>query len=201
VGAHGLEIAIADVSGKGVPAALLMSATAAAMRLEANHERNVLELVGRLNTEIKSVSDGTRYVTLLVAEIDARKQRVRYVNCGHNPALLFRAKTGTVTLMDSSCPPVGMFSEIPCKLASADLAAGDLMVFYTDGVTEAQNQLEEEFGIERLSTVVSRGSSMSAENLMNDIFHSASDFCGEAGFRDDVTILVVKCEFEDSPPR
>jgi serine phosphatase RsbU (regulator of sigma subunit) len=199
LGTHTLEVAIADVSGKGVPAALLMSATAAAMRLEANHDRNVLELVGRLNTEIKSVSDGTRYVTLLVAEIDARKQRVRYVNCGHNPTLLFRAKTGTVTLMDSSCPPVGMFSEIPCKLASADLAAGDLMVFYTDGVTEAQNQLEEEFGIERLSAAVSRGSSMSAENLMNDIFRRASDFCGEAGFRDDVTILVVKCEFGGTP--
>jgi phosphoserine phosphatase RsbU/P len=74
------------------------------------------------------------------------------------------------------------------------------MVFYTDGVTEAQNQLEEEFGIERLSAVVSRGSSMSAENLMNDIFRSASDFCGEAGFRDDVTILVIKCDFERTPP-
>jgi sigma-B regulation protein RsbU (phosphoserine phosphatase) len=193
-----IEIVVADVAGKGVPAALLMAATAAVMQLEANRERNMLELVERLNKEIDSVSDGERYVTLLVAEIDARKRRIRYVNCGHNPALLFQAKTGMVTRMDSSCPPIGMFSERPCELASADLIAGDVMVFYTDGVTEAQNQCGEEFGMERLSAVVTRGSSMSAEDLMNDIFRSAADFCSEVGFHDDVTILVVKCDFDGS---
>jgi phosphoserine phosphatase RsbU/P len=191
-----IQIVVADVAGKGVPAALLMSATAAVMQLEANRERNMLELVGRLNKEISSVSDGERYVTLLLAEIDARKRTVRYVNCGHNPALLFRPKTGGITRMDSSCPPIGMFSEKPCELTSVDLIAGDVLVFYTDGVTEAQNQLGEEFGMERLSAVVQRGSSMSAEDLMNDIFHSAGDFCSEVGFHDDVTILVVKCDFD-----
>jgi serine phosphatase RsbU (regulator of sigma subunit) len=194
---HTIEIVVADVAGKGVPAALLMSATAAVMQLEVNRDRNMLHLVGRLDKEISSVSDGERYVTLFVAEIDARKRRVRYVNCGHNPAILFRAKTGTVTFMDSSCPPVGMFSERPCELTSEELTSGDVMVFYTDGVTEAQNRLGEEFGKERLSAVVRRGgSSMSAEELMNDIFRSAADFCSEAGFHDDVTILVVKCDFD-----
>src|SRR5467141_3841833 len=95
IDAHTIQIVIADVAGKGVPAALLMSATAAAMQLEANHDRNMLEIVGRLNAGIRSVSDGERYVTLLLAEIDARKRTLRYVNCGHNPALLFRANTGT----------------------------------------------------------------------------------------------------------
>lgn len=193
-----IEIVIADVAGKGVPAALLMAATAAVMQLEANRDRNMLELVDRLNQEIDSVSDGERYVTLLLAEIDARKRRIRYVNCGHNPALLFRAKTGMVTRMESSYPPIGMFSEKPCALTSADLIAGDVMVFYTDGVTEAQNQAGEEFGMERLSAVVTRGSAMSAEDLMNDIFRSAADFCSEVGFQDDVTILVVKCDFDGS---
>jgi serine phosphatase RsbU (regulator of sigma subunit) len=202
IDAHTIEIVVADVAGKGVPAALLMSATAAVMQLEANRDRNMLELVGRLDREIRSVSDGERYVTLLVAEIDARKRRVRYVNCGHNPALLFRAKTGMVTSMDSSCPPVGMFSERPCELASEDLSVGDVMVFYTDGVTEVENPLGEEFGIERLSAVVRRGASLSAEGLMNEIFSNAADFCSEGGFHDDVTILVVKCDFNDrsTPP-
>jgi len=89
VDAHSTQIIIADVAGKGVPAALLMSATAAAMRLEASHDRNMLEQVGRLNTEIGAVSDPERYVTLLVAEINTRKQIIHYVNCGHNPAILF----------------------------------------------------------------------------------------------------------------
>jgi phosphoserine phosphatase RsbU/P len=198
IDAHSIQIVIADVAGKGVPAALLMSATAAAMQLEANHDRNMLEIVGRLNAGIHSVSDGERYVTLLLAEIDARARTLHYVNCGHNPALLYRAKTNTLTRMNSSCPPIGISAEEICELASADLIAGDVLVFYTDGVTEAENQFGEEFGMERLSAVVRRGSSLSAEGLMGDIFSSATEFCSEAGFNDDVTILVVKCDFDGS---
>src|SRR5216684_1575134 len=198
IDAHTIQFVIADVAGKGVPAALLMSATAAAMQLEANHDRNMLEIVTRLNTGIHSVSDGERYVTLLLAEIDTHKRTLRYVNCGHNPALLFRAKTGKLTRMNSSCPPIGISPEEICELASADLIAGDVLVFYTDGVTEAENPLGEEFGTERLSAVVRRGSSLSAEDLMIDIFSSAAKFCSEVGFNDDVTVLVVKCNFDGS---
>jgi sigma-B regulation protein RsbU (phosphoserine phosphatase) len=175
-----------------------MSATAAAMRLEANRDRNMLEQVERLNTEIGAVSDPEQYVTLLVAEIDTRKRIIRYVNCGHNPALLFRAKTGTFTHMDSSCPPIGLSPDEICELASADLTGGDVLVFYTDGVTEAENRLGEEFGLERLSATVRHGSSLSAEDLMINIYNAAADFCGD-DFNDDVTILVVKCNFDGSP--
>src|SRR6266852_4926583 len=192
---HAIQIIIADVAGKGVPAALLMSATAAAMRLEANHDRSMLEQVERLNTGIHSVSEGERYVTLLVAEINAQKRTLRYVNCGHNPALLFRAKTGALSLMNSSCPPLGLSPEEICDLASEDLMAGDVLVFYTDGVTEAENRLGEEFRLERLSATVRSGSSLSAEDLMTNIYNAAADFCGD-NFNDDVTILVVKCNFD-----
>ena len=197
INAHTIQFVIADVAGKGVPAALLMSATAATMQLEANHDRNILEIVGRLNTAIHSVSDdGERYVTLLVAELDAQERKLRYVNCGHNPALLFRAQTGEVKRLHSSCAPVGISPENPCELASAGLATGDVLVFYTDGVTEAENQLGEELGTERLSTIVQRGSSSSAEALMTDIFDTVANFCSGVGFNDDVTVLVVKCNFD-----
>ncbi len=199
IDAHTIQIIIADVAGKGVPAALLMSATAAAMRFDANHDRNMLAQVKRLNTGILSVSDDERYVTLLLAEIDTRKRIIQYVNCGHNPALLFRASTGTLTRMNSSCPPIGLSPEETCELTSADLMAGDVAVFYTDGVTEAENRLGEEFGLERLSAVVRRGSLLSAEELKIEIFKSAANFCGEVGFQDDVTILVVKCHLDGSP--
>jgi serine phosphatase RsbU (regulator of sigma subunit) len=200
IDAHTVQFVIADVAGKGVPAALLMSATAAAMRLEANHNRNMLQQVERLNAGIRAVSDAERYVTLLLAEIDTNKRTIHYVNCGHNPALLYQAKTGTLTPMDSSCPPIGLSPEEICDLASADLAAGDVVVFYTDGVTEAENRLGEEFGVERLSEVVRHASSLSAEELTTEIFNSAANFCGEVGFHDDVTILVVKCRFDGSLP-
>jgi sigma-B regulation protein RsbU (phosphoserine phosphatase) len=197
INAHTIQLVIADVAGKGVPAALLMSATAAAMQLETNHDRNILGMVGRLNTGIHSVSDdGERYVTLLVAELDAQERKLHYVNCGHNPALLFRTQTGAVTRLNSSCAPIGISPENPCQLASADLTAGDVLVFYTDGVTEAENQLGEELGTERLSAVVQRGSSSSAEALMTDIFDTVANFCSGIGFNDDVTVLVVKCNFD-----
>jgi serine phosphatase RsbU (regulator of sigma subunit) len=199
INAHTIQVIIADVAGKGVPAALLMCATAAAMRLEANRDRNMLQQVERLNTEIGAVSDPDRYVTLLIAEIDTHKRIIHYVNCGHNPGLLFRAKTGTLTRMDSSCPPIGLSPDENCELASADLSAGDMLVFYTDGVTEAENRLGEEFGMERLSAVVRGGSSLSAEELTINIFNSAASFCGDVGSYDDVTIVVVKCDFDRSP--
>jgi sigma-B regulation protein RsbU (phosphoserine phosphatase) len=197
IDAHTTQVIIADVAGKGVPAALLMSATAAALRLEANRDRNMLQQVDRLNTEIGAVSDPEQYVTLLVAEIDTTKRKIHYVNCGHNPALLFRAKTGALSLMNSSCPPIGLSPEEICELASEDLMAGDVLVFYTDGVTEAENQHGEEFGMERLSATVLRASSLSAEDLMTDIYNAAADFCGD-DFNDDMTILVVKCDFDRS---
>jgi len=158
----------------------------------------MLQQVERLNTEIGAVSDPEKYVTLLVAEIDTTKRVIQYVNCGHNPALLFRAKTGMLTRLNSSCPPIGLSPDEICELSSVDLTAGDVLVFYTDGVTEAENRLDEEFGMERLSATVRSGSSRSAEDLMANIYNGAADFCGD-NFNDDVTILVVKCNFDGSP--
>ncbi len=197
IDAHTTQLVIADVSGKGVPAALLMSATAAALRLEASRDRNVLAQLKTLNTELSNLSDPERYVTLLVAKIDVNNRMLQYVNGGHNPALLFRASTGTLTRLNSSCPPIGISPEEICELACEELLPGDVLVFYTDGVTEAENRLGEEFGIERLSETVLRGSSLSAEDLMTSLYNAAADFCGDH-FGDDVTILVVKCEFDRS---
>jgi serine phosphatase RsbU (regulator of sigma subunit) len=195
---HSIQLVIADVAGKGVAAALLMSATAAAVQLEVNERRDMLQVVSRLNTSIHSVSsDGERYVTLIMAEVDAQNRKLQYVNCGHNPALLFRAKMGKVTRMNSSCVPVGMIVGEACELVTVDLFPGDVLVFYTDGVTEAENRLEEEFGTERLSTVLECGASLSAQDLMTDIYKAAADFCAD-NFSDDVTILVVKCDFDGS---
>ncbi len=193
---HTVEIVIADVAGKGVPAALLMSATAAAVQLEVSEKRDMLEVVNRLNNGIHSVSDGDRYVTLLLADIDALSRSLRYINCGHNPALLFRRNTRDVVRMNSSCLPLGMFDNVSCEIDRADLTAGDLLVMYTDGITEAENSQGEEFGLERLSAVIRRDSLLSAKELTDNIFQSAAEFCREVGFSDDATVLIVKCNFD-----
>ena len=192
---HTLQIVIADVSGKGVPAALLMSATAAAVQLEAREKRDMLDVVNRLNSGLHSLSDSHHYVTLLLADIDARSQTLRYVNCGHNPALLLRAKSLEVVPMNSSCFPIGMFDSEACAIVSARVTAGDVLVLYTDGVTEARDSRGEEFGLERLSSLIRRGHTLSADGLMNHVLESVRDFTRDVGFDDDATIVVVKFDF------
>jgi serine phosphatase RsbU (regulator of sigma subunit) len=195
-----IQIVIADVAGKGIPAALLMSAVAAGVQLEAGRDRNMVEIVERLNGGIHAMSDeGVRYVTLILGEIDVKERRLHFINCGHNPALLLRSRTGSLSLLHASCPPIGLFESASCQLDSIELESGDLLVFYTDGVTEAGHASGEEFGMERLSDVVRRGSLCTAEQLMRDIFESSAGFSGENGFHDDVTILVARCNFDDLP--
>jgi sigma-B regulation protein RsbU (phosphoserine phosphatase) len=172
-----------------------MSASAAAVQLEAREKRDMLEVVNRLNSGLHSLSDSNRYVTLLLAEIDARTHSLRYVNCGHNPALLVQARAHEVVSMNSSSFPIGMFDSVACAVNPANLTAGDILVLYTDGVTEAENSLGEEFGMERLSTLIRRGHTLSADELMNHIPESVTDFSRDVGFDDDATLLVVKFNF------
>jgi len=156
----------------------------------------MLEIVGRLNRGILSVSDGEHYVTLLLAELDAHERTLHYVNCGHNPALLFRSETGKVTRLDSSCAPIGIFSEQVCELASAGLAAGDVLVLYTDGVTEAQNDLGEEFGTDRLfSSSRARFFPVGGKPYEHYLQQCVRCFATRVGCTDDATVLVVKWQF------
>jgi sigma-B regulation protein RsbU (phosphoserine phosphatase) len=193
---HTLQLVIADVAGKGVPAALLMAATAAAVQLETREKRDMIEVVNRLNSGLHSLTGSNRYVTLLLADIDARSKLLRYVNCGHNPALLYQAKSRDVVSMNSSCFPIGMFDTLACAMNPATLTAGDILVLYTDGVVEAKTSQGEEFGMERLSTLIRRGHKLSADELMNHILDSIADFSRNVQFEDDVTILVVKFNFD-----
>src|SRR5438270_2105227 len=193
---HTIQIVIADVAGKGVPAALLMSATAAAVQLEAREKRDMLDVVNRLNASLYSLSGSNRYVTLLLANIDTRKQSLTYVNCGHNPALLYRTKSRAVVTMDSSCVPIGMFDSLTCAMNPVTLVAGDVIIVYTDGVIAAENSEGEEFGVERLSSLIQRGYMLSSDELMNHILESIADFSRNVVFEDDVTILVVKFKFD-----
>jgi sigma-B regulation protein RsbU (phosphoserine phosphatase) len=193
---HTLQLVIADVAGKGVPAALLMAATAAAVQLETREKRDMLEVVNRLNASLYSLSGSNRYVTLLLADIDTRKQSLSYVNCGHNPALLYRTESHAVVTMNSSCVPIGMFDSLSCAMNPVTLAAGDVLVLYTDGVIEAEDSQGEEFGMERLSSLIQRDHMLSSDELINHILESITDFSRNVGFEDDVTILVVKFKFD-----
>ncbi len=187
-----MRLVIADVCGKGVAAALLMSATAAAVQLETNEPRKLGDVVRHLNKELFALQDDARFVTVLLGELEPRSGRLKYINCGHNPALLVRGDGGETIWLHASCTPVGMTPEMDCSLEEITLAPGDIMVWYTDGLTEASNRDAKEFGTERLLESVRVHSGGSAREICDDLWRDVAGFTQRNSLDDDLTLMVIK---------
>jgi serine phosphatase RsbU (regulator of sigma subunit) len=187
-----IRLVIADVSGKGVAAALLMSATAAAVQLETNEPRTLCEVASHLNKELYALQDDGRFVTMLLGELDPRTGQLKYINCGHNPALLLRRDGGEVFWLDASWTPVGMSPEMECSLEEIRLAPGDVMVWYTDGVTDASDREAKEFGTKRLLESVRLHSGESAREICDQLWRDVATFTQRDSLDDDLTLMVVK---------
>jgi serine phosphatase RsbU (regulator of sigma subunit) len=187
-----MRLVIADVSGKGVAAALLMSATAAAVQLETNEPRTLYEVASHLNKELYALQDDGRFVTMLLGELDPRTGQLKYINCGHNPALLVRRDGGEVVWLQASWTPVGMSPEMDCSLEELRLAPGDIMVWYTDGLTEASDRDAKEFGTERLLDSVRLHSGGSGREICDQLWRDVAAFTQRNSLDDDLTLMVVK---------
>ena len=187
-----MRLVIADVCGKGVAAALLMSATAAAVQLETNEPRKLGDVARHLNKELYALQDDARFVTVLLGELEPRSGRLKYINCGHNPALLLRGDGGETVWLHASCTPVGMSPEMNCSLEEITLAPGDIMVWYTDGLTDASNRDAKEFGTERLLESVRVHSGGSAREICDDLWRDVAAFTQRDSLDDDLTLMVIK---------
>jgi len=187
-----MRLVIADACGKGVAAALLMSATAAAVQLETNEPRKLGDVARHLNKELYALQDDARFVTVLLGELEPRSGRLKYINCGHNPALLLRGDGGETIWLHASCTPVGMSPEMDCSLEEITLAPGDIMVWYTDGLTEASNRDANEFGTERLLESVRVHSGGSAREICDDLWRDVAAFTQRDSLDDDLTLMVIK---------
>jgi serine phosphatase RsbU (regulator of sigma subunit) len=187
-----LRLVIADVSGKGVAAALLMSATAAAVRLETNEPRKLCEVAKHLNDELFALQDDGRFVTVLLGELDPHSRRLKFINCGHNPALLLHRDRSDVQWLRASCTPLGLSAELNCILEEVALEPSDILVCYTDGVTEASDASGQEFGTERLLNVARQHFSSTAREICDQIYRSVAAFTRRDSLDDDLTVMVVK---------
>lgn len=186
-----LGLAIADVSGKGIPAALIMAAFRASLRAEIrNHYaiRTVLSKVNRLLNESVSPS---QFVTAVYGVLDAANRRLTYSNAGHNPPLL-RRRNGSYRLLDTGGLLLGPFPETTYSEKQVTLESGDLLVLYTDGVTEAYRDEVGEFGLERLQQVLEASAGSSAREICESIVDVVSAFRATERVRDDLTVLVVR---------
>ena len=150
LGSGRVGLVLADISGKGMSAALLMANLQANLRSQyALALEDIPRLLRSVNRLFYKNTENNNYATTFFAVYDDETRRLRYVNCGHNPPLLVRAN-GSVERLEATATVLGLFEEWDCSVAELELAAGDVLVIYTDGISEASPNEEDEFGEERL---------------------------------------------------
>jgi sigma-B regulation protein RsbU (phosphoserine phosphatase) len=196
-----LGIALADVSGKGVAAALIMSVVQASLRIISS-EGNVPapRLVARMNEFVYRSTPASKYATFFYAQFDAQRRQLRYVNAGHNAPYLLRASRQSTA--DSASPEieqlsvggtvVGMFPEMGYEEATVELCPGDILFAFTDGVPEAHNPQNEEFGEERLQQLLRETAHLSADEISARISAEMKSWIRDAEQYDDLTFIVMK---------
>jgi phosphoserine phosphatase RsbU/P len=184
-----LGISIADIAGKGLPAALLMSNLQAAVRAFAQETVAPSSICGSVNRLLCRNMASGRFATFCYARVDAPGRRIVFSNAGHNPPLLIRP-TGTVERLSDGGTVLGVFPEIAYDQGELPLEPGDRLVFYTDGITEARNADGDEYGEEKLAAATVLRRTDSAEAIKDALLADVNAFTG-GHFDDDATLIVV----------
>jgi phosphoserine phosphatase RsbU/P len=182
---------VADVSGKGVPAALLVSTVHACLHLLVpNNASDLPALVARVNRHLVGFSSTRKFATLFIAVFDPVSFTLTYVNAGHNPGLWI--SPGGIELLPSGGVPVGMLPDVVHKEASIRIAPGDTILLYSDGITEALKGDDEEFGMERLTALAAAGREEAPAEISRRIFGAVNDFTKGVAQYDDQTVLIAR---------
>lgn len=192
LGRNRLGLVVGDISGKGIAAALLMANLQANLRSQCaialDQPQRFLQSINRLFYEN---STDNSYATLFFAEYDDRIQHLRYVNCGHLPALVLHAD-GIMERLHSTCTVLGLFREWDCSVEEFSLTPGDTLVFYTDGISESFSHDGEEFGEERLVECLWKYRQQSPQCLIESVVNDVRKFSPHEQ-SDDITLIVAKC--------
>lgn len=197
VGDRQLGIALADVAGKGVAAALVMSVVQSSLRMiTADGESSLPELASRMNRVLKRSGTGS-YATFFYAQLDESNQTLRYVNAGHNPPYLVRAIAGDAAVHEieelrTGGMVIGLFPQAGYEEGAVQLRKGDVLVAFTDGVTEAMSPSEEEFGEDRLQALLREVAPLPVTEISTRIAAELRGWIRDAAQFDDLTFLVMK---------
>jgi serine phosphatase RsbU (regulator of sigma subunit) len=192
LGRDRLGLVIGDIAGKGMPAALLMANLQAHLRSQCatavEQPERFLQTVNRLFYE--STADNA-YATFFYSEFDDRAGRLRYANCGHLPALVLR-RTGDVERLEPTATVLGLFDPWECRTAELELSSGDLLAIYTDGITEAFDARDDEFGEGRLVETLHSHRELPPRDVIAAIYDGVRRFSPHEQ-RDDMTLIVARC--------
>jgi serine phosphatase RsbU (regulator of sigma subunit)/catechol 2,3-dioxygenase-like lactoylglutathione lyase family enzyme len=192
LGEDRVGLVLGDIAGKGIAGALLMANLQANLRSQCTiawHEPQ--RLLRSVNDLFYDNTADHAYATLFFAEYDDQSRHMRYVNCGHLPALVLRGND-SLERLNSTCTVLGLFKEWDCSIGECCLLAGDTIAFYTDGITEAFNPAGEEFGEQRLADALLRHRELSSRDLLEAIVAEVQRFSPDEQ-HDDITLIVAKC--------
>jgi phosphoserine phosphatase RsbU/P len=183
---------VADVAGKSIPAAMVMATFQASLRTLSMSGVSLAEMVAGVNHYSCSNSQGgVRFTTAFFAELDAATGELTYVNAGHNVPIL-RKKSGQVERLEAGGVPIGIFAESPYQMGTTRMDDGDWLVIFTDGIVEAENSKEDEYGEAELIRLVDREASSAPPELLRKMLAELDQFVGNTPQHDDMTCLLLK---------
>jgi sigma-B regulation protein RsbU (phosphoserine phosphatase) len=185
-----LGLAIADISGKGIPAALLMASLQASVRGQSQGASDVAGLMANVNRLVYEASPSNRYATFFYAEFEPGSRGLTWSNGGHNPPILLRGDR--VIRLETGGPVVGLFPRCTYEQDSIALQPGDVLVLYTDGVSEAENPAEDEFGEDALIAAARACRDQPPSEMIASIMQAADTFAAGAPQHDDMTLVVAR---------
>ena len=186
-----LVFAVADISGKGISAAILMSNVQAVLRTLAEAGRSPAEVCSQLNRHLYRVTDDSWFATFFYAEWNCGDRTLTYINAGHTTPVLWGSSRGQQ--LNEGGVPLGIFPDIEFRVGKVELQPGDLMAVYSDGVTEAGVQRGEQFGEARLEALVTRHAQKPLEEIQEQVLKEVRKWSGEEP-EDDVTLLLVRAK-------
>lgn len=187
-------IAIADVTGKGIPASLIMANLQAMLHLLNDSDLDLPSKTGKINNIIFANTPPDIFITFFWGLLNAKTREFNYVNAGHNPPMLFRAKDKSVEELSCGGLLIGALKTfMPYQTDKIILEKGDILLLYTDGVTESMDADEEEYGEERLQALISKNTHLSAKELKTLILDDVRIFC-EGNYGDDITLILIKVD-------
>jgi sigma-B regulation protein RsbU (phosphoserine phosphatase) len=185
---------VADVAGKSIPAAMLMATFQASLKTLSTAQVPLEELVANMNKYACSNSQGgLRFTTAFLAEYDAARRVLHYINAGHNNPIL-RRSNGSIERLDVGGLPLGIMPEARYESASVTLAPGDWLIIFTDGLVEAVNARDEDFDEPRLISALGAGASGTPKELLDRLMAALDLFVGSTPQHDDITCLLIKEE-------
>lgn len=185
-------IIIADVSGKGVPAALFMALSRTLVRANVADNPTASQAMQKANHLISQEAKMGMFVTLFYAVLDPEKRRLQYVNAGHNPPFVVKKSSGDVILLRASGIAMGVIDDVLLEEKEIELDSNDIVVFYTDGITEAINRAGEQFGEKRLIETINRNSDLPVKDLIGRVKDEVFNFAQDQPQFDDFTLVILK---------